>query len=90
MSLSDNASKLLNAMAEDDQLPGGAFRDVEGICEEFMVSYPDQGTLADWLEELCQEGAAILEDHELHVKPTPPFMASITLHGLDMAGYLSR
>ncbi|WP_135079887.1 hypothetical protein [Terasakiella sp. SH-1] len=90
MTLSQNASKLLNAMAEDDQLPGGAFRDVEGICEEFMVSYDNQSQLADWLEELCEAGAVILEDHELHVSPTPPFLASITLHGLDMAGYLSR
>jgi len=90
MSLSNNASKLLNAMAEDDQLPGGAFRDVEGICEEFMVSFKNSKELADWLEELAQAGAVILEDHELHVTPTPPFMASITLHGLDMAGYLGR
>ncbi len=90
MSLSTDAAKLLNAMAEDDQLPGGAFRDVEGICDEFMVRVPDQDTLAHWLEELCEAGAVILEDHELHVLPTPPFMASITLHGLDMAGYLGR
>lgn len=90
MSLSTPATKLLDAMAQDDQLPGGAFRDVEGICDEFQVSFTTEGELADWLEELCQAGAVILEDHELHVKPTPPFMASITLHGLDMAGYLSR
>ncbi len=90
MSLSSNASKLLNAMAEDDQLPGGAFRDVEGICDEFQVSFKDQKELANWLEELAEAGAVILEDHELHVTPTSPFMASITLHGLDMAGYLGR
>ncbi|SCA55372.1 hypothetical protein MTBPR1_100013 [Candidatus Terasakiella magnetica] len=90
MSLSQDANKLLNAMAEDDQLPGGAFRDVEGICEEFRVSFETQDELAKWIEELAQAGAVILEDHELHVSPTPPFMASITLHGLDMAGYLSR
>ena len=90
MSLSSPASKLLNAMAEDDQLPGGAFRDVEGICEEFMVGFETTSELASWLEELAEAGAVILEDHELHVSDTPPFMASITLHGLDMAGYLGR
>ena len=88
MSLSANATKLLNAMAEDDQLPGGAFRDVEGICEEFKVSFNTAGDLANWIEELADAGCVILEDHELHVSPTLPFMASITLHGLNVAGYL--
>lgn len=90
MTLSSNATKLLDAMAEDDQLPGGAFRDVEGICEEFQVSFDNQSELATWLQELAEAGAVILEDHELKVSSTPPFMASITLHGLDMAGYLGR
>ncbi len=90
MSLSTNASKLLTVLAEDDQLPGGTFRNVEEICEEFMVSFTDSKELADWLEELVQAGAVILEDHELHVASKPPFMASITLHGLDMAGYLGK
>ncbi len=90
MSLSPFATKLLDALAQDDQLPGGVFRNVEEICDEFLVSFSDVSELADWLEELCDAGAVILEDHELHVAPTPPFMASITLHGLDLAGYLSR
>jgi hypothetical protein len=90
MSLTVHATKLLTALAEDDQLPGGVFRDVEGICEEFNVSFETRAQLANWLQELCDVGAVILEDHELNVSATPPFMASITLHGLDMAGYLGR
>lgn len=90
MVLSTKAVKLLSAMAEDDQLPGGAFRDVEGICEEFGVSVESVHGLVQTIEELAEDGCIILEDHEMHLSSTPPFLASITLHGLDVAGFLGR